>query len=373
MKPFFRLSIVYPILLFALSFFVGCPASFAQVHTMHMQETTKPSMPITAKSNESKKEQLADARAEGDSVQLCMDWIMKQPGVIAGQLRAGEYQVVYALAAPEGWYQYSNHAVTWQQPTGDRHLWLFILDGADGRVVPSLDINVAVVTEAGAVADEKKLPFAWMPLINGYGNNIILPGKGNYTLNLAIAAPTFHRHDPYNGDRFTKPTSVVIPITLNEDLRNNKTLSELMEGEQQRSRLPGEAYAHTLKDMFKQANDGKTLVSGDYFVAYALEYAEGWWLYKDDKFRYAAENDMSGKTNAHVEVAVCDAKTKRFLHDLDVTATLFDDKGAKLGSLNEPFMWHPWLYHYGENWRVPKAGKHYKLHIHFEPPAYRRY
>ncbi len=372
MKPSLRVSIYFLFLLFTILFAGIQVTAFSQMH-MHMQETTDPKLPVTAKSNEATKEQLADARAEGDSVQKCMDWIVKQSGAMAGQLRAGEYQIVYALTAPEGWYQYSNHEAAWQQPMGDSHLWLFILDGADGRVVPSLDIRVSVVNAAGAVTDEKKVPFAWMPLINGYGNNITLSGSGNYSLNVSIAPPTFHRHDPYNGDRFTKPTLAVIAVAINQDLKNNKPLSALMEAEQKKSMLPGEAYTHTLQDMFKQANDGKTTESGDYFVAYALEYAEGWWLYKDDKFRYAAENDMSGKTNAHVEVAVCDAKTKRFLHDLDVTATLFDDKGAKIGTLNEPFMWHPWLYHYGENWRVPKAGNHYKLHVHFEPPAYRRY
>lgn len=339
---------------------------------MHINETTAPQLPVTAKSNEATKEQLADARAEGDAVYKCITWILQQPGV-SGQMRAGEYKIAYAVTAPEGWYNYSNHSVSWQSPTGDAHLSLFVLDGADGRVVPSLDIQASIVNGNGNVTDDKKIPFAWMPLINGYGNNIKLSGSGSYTLKISIAPPTFHRHDPYNGDRFTALTSAIIPVSITGDLSKNKPLSEEMEQEQEKAKLPGDAYDHTLKDMFKQANDGKTGTAGDYFVAYALEYAEGWWLYKSDKFRYTAENDMSGKTNAHVEVAVCDANTKRFIHDLDVTATLIDDKGTKVGTMNEPFMWHPWLYHYGENWRVPSAGRHYKLHVHFEPPAYHRY
>ena len=357
------------LLLFLTDAFSG--KSYGQMH-MHMQQTTQPMLPITAKSNEATKEQLADARAEGDSVNKCMNWVLRQPGNVSGQMRAGEYKIVYAFGAPEGWYAYSNHAVTWQGPAGDAHLWLFVLDGADGRVVPTLDIEASVTNANGAVTDDKKIPFAWTPLINGYGNNIKLSGEGNYTIKLGIAPPTFHRHDPYNGDRFTKHTAAIIPVSITQDLTKNKPLSELMEAEQGLAKLPGDAYTHTLKDMYKQATDGKDQVVGDYFVACAIEYAEGWWLYKGDQFRYASENDMSGKTNGHLEVAVCDAKTIRFLPDLDVTATVLDDRGNKVGTMNEPFMWHPWLYHYGENWRVPKTG-HYKVHVHFEPPSYRRY
>jgi hypothetical protein len=35
-------------------------------------------------------------------------------------------------------------------------------------------------------------------------------------------------------------------------------------------------------------------------------------------------------------------------------------------------MWHPWLYHYGANWRVPGSGA-YAVEVRFQPPAYRRY
>lgn len=363
-------SFIHLFISFFISFCLFSTSSFSQ---MHMHETTKPQLPVTAKSNEATKAQLADARAEGDSVNKCIDWILKQPGNVSGQMRAGEYKIVYAVTAAEGWYTYSNHSVSWQSPEGDAHLWLFVLDGADGRVVPSLDIQASIVNAKGTVTDDKKLPFAWMPLINGYGNDIKLSGNGGYTFKISIAPPTFHRHDPYNGDRFTNLTSAIIPVSIAGDLAKNKPLSEAMEQQQEIAELPGDAYAHTLKDMFKQATDGKDVTAGDYFVAYAVEYAEGWWLYKGDKFRYAAENDVSGKTNSHVEVAVCDAKTKRFMHELDVTATVSDAQGNKVGSMNEPFMWHPWLYHYGENWRMPSAGKHYKLHVHFEPPAYRRY
>ncbi|WP_018611637.1 hypothetical protein [Segetibacter koreensis] len=138
-------------------------------------------------------------------------------------------------------------------------------------MIPSLNIQASIVNINGCVTDNKTIPFAWLPLINGYGNNIKLSGSGNYTINISIVARTFHRHDPYNGDRFTALTSAIIPISIIGDISKNKPLSEEMEQEQEKARLAGAAYIHTLKYMFKQANDGKTITNGHYFVAYALE------------------------------------------------------------------------------------------------------
>ena len=277
------------------------------------------------------------------------------------------------MGAPEGWYEYSNGKMKWHDAEREAgaHLYLFVLDGADGRIVPSLTIHATLQKVDGAVVDDKNIPFAWMPLINGYGENFKTSGEGEYALRLSILPPTFQRHDPYNGDRYTQQT--ISEISLSWKNQSGALLSEKMEEHQSLAQMTGAAYENTLKEMFHQANDGKTATKGNYFIAMAVEYAEGWWLYKADKFLYLAENDMSGKTNAHVEVAVCDTGSKRFLHDLDVTATLYDENNIKIGERNEPFMWHPWLFHYGENWRIPKASRHYRLHVHISPPPYRRY
>lgn len=347
----------------------------SQAQTYSCNYCTKAKLPITARSNEATKRQLKDARAEGDSVEKCTQWIVSKAEDAAGVVRAGEYKIVYAVTAPEGWYEFSNNAVKWKEPVEGlkAHLYLFILDGADGRIVPSLDVHTTLINSKGNVVDDRALPYAWIPMINGYADNIHLSGNDDYTLQIKIQPPTFHRHDPYNGDRFTQFTQADIPIRINtHELAKKKPLSELMEQHQNIARLPGKAFKHTLKDMYKQANDGKDTVTGDYFVAVAVEYAEGWWHYAGDKFRYKVENEESGKTNAHVEVAICDAKTTRFMHDMNIQATLYENSKL-IGTKHEPFMWHPWLYHYGENWRVPMASKHYRIHVHFDPPPYKRY
>lgn len=339
-----------------------------------MGQMTAPVRPITTKSNESTKKQLALAMAEGDSVNKCIAWLLAQSTAASGQANAAEYKITYAVSSPEGWYELSNNTPHWKAPsaTDGAHLWVFVQDGADNRIVPPLTMRYKLTNSNGSVTSQGVLPFAWMPLLNGYGINVQLSGTDTYTLALAIEPPGFRRHDPYNGDRFTQATTVVASIAIDPQKFSSRPLSEAMEAQQELSAQAGKAYANTVQGMYKQANDGRDTVTGDYIVAYAIEYAEGYWHYEGDKFRYMAENDMSGKTNTHVEISVRDAGTGRFMHDLDITAQLKDARGTIIGTMKEPFMWHPWLYHYGENWRIPKSGT-YDLVLHIQPPAYHRY
>ena len=76
--------------------------------------------------------------------------------------------------------------------------------------------------------------------------------------------------------------------------------------------------------------------------------------------------------NAHVEVVVRDAADGRFLPGLTVYATLIDHNGIEIATHQQPFLWHPWLYHYGRNWRVPGNGT-YTLRVRIEPPEFMRH
>lgn len=337
-------------------------------------ESSAPLFPLTEKSNEATKDQLAFAKAEGDSIDKCIHWLLTQTKSMSGSVHAGEYIITYAVTAPEGWYEYVDNAVQWQPPSANAiaHVWVFVQDAADKRLVPDLDVQADFLNASSSMVESKQLPFAWMPFINGYGNNFSLSKDGNYTLRLNIKPPSFHRHDPYNGDRFTKLTVASIDLSFNKKNIAVEKLSDRMEEAQNLSKATGNAYLNTLQEMYKQATDGKDTIAGDYFIAIADEYSEGYWLY-DNKFRYKAENEQSAVTNAHIEVAVLDANTKRFIHSLHVVASIYDTKGKKINSMMEHFMWHPWLYHYGDNWRVPSSGKNYHIHVHIEPPAYRRY
>jgi hypothetical protein len=177
--------------------------SFAQ-HDMYAMTHTK--LPITAKSNESNKRQLALAKAEGDSVSNCLKWLVSKTPEGSGQFDAGEYKITYVISKPEGWYELSNNNLNWSNPlpTSNAHFWLFVQEAADGRVVPPLDIKYKIINDKGNTTDENNLAYCWVPLVNGYGDNVKLSGTGNYKIEIEIAPPVYKTHVSYNGDRLPK-------------------------------------------------------------------------------------------------------------------------------------------------------------------------
>lgn len=132
----------------------------------------------------------------------------------------------------------------------------------------------------------------------------------------------------------------------------------------------GAAYHASLKYMaYEVADTGGEKHAGDYIVAYAQERAEGMYMWK-------AEGELEwsepGDENCHLEISVSDAGDGRFIPYLDIIATLTASDGDVVGPLKIPFLWHPGLYHYGRNIKVPGDGE-YKLQITIKPPAFMRH
>jgi hypothetical protein len=134
------------------------------------------------------------------------------------------------------------------------------------------------------------------------------------------------------------------------------------------AREQGEAFQRTVQYMTHTVAHGAEQQAGDYLIGYAIEEAEGLYEPRDGSLHWQEPTDE----NLHVEVAVMDATDRRFIPGLTVHATLIDDQGREVGSHRQPFLWHPWLYHYGRNWRVPGNGT-YTLRVRVEPPTFARH
>lgn len=135
------------------------------------------------------------------------------------------------------------------------------------------------------------------------------------------------------------------------------------------ARKQGDAFNNALMEMAQnEAHDGGTKRAGDYIVAYAVESAEGMYHLKDGELEWQEPTNE----NVHVEVAVQDGADKRFIPGLTVHATLIDPDGNEVGTHQQPFLWHPWLYHYGRNWHVPQDGT-YTLRVKIEAPDFGRH
>jgi Fe2+ transport protein len=135
------------------------------------------------------------------------------------------------------------------------------------------------------------------------------------------------------------------------------------------AREQGAAYRRALEHMAKEvANDGGLQEAGEYLIGYAVEEAEGMYDWVDGELVWHDPQDE----NLHLEIAVCDASDGRFVPGVTVVATLVDPAGNEVGTHELPILWHPMIYHYGRNWKVPSDGE-YTLHVRVEPPTFMRH
>jgi len=133
------------------------------------------------------------------------------------------------------------------------------------------------------------------------------------------------------------------------------------------ARAEGHGYARALEAMDEESG-AVTQRAGDYLVAFVQENAEGMYELEGGRlvWREAAE-----EANVHLEIAVADAADGRFVPGLDITLTVLDGD-RELFTTSMPFLWHPYLYHYGSNARVPGEGP-YTVRVRIDPPAFMRH
>jgi hypothetical protein len=135
------------------------------------------------------------------------------------------------------------------------------------------------------------------------------------------------------------------------------------------ARVQGEALQQALDAMNEESDSGVlTQRAGDYEIGVAVEEAEGMWT--PEAGRLVWRNPE--RENCHVEVCVRDAADGRFVPGLEVGVTLIGPDGDELGTHEQPFLWHPWLFHYGRNWEVPEGGE-YGIRVRVEPPSFMRH
>lgn len=137
------------------------------------------------------------------------------------------------------------------------------------------------------------------------------------------------------------------------------------------AKAEGEAYQKSLKYMVEEVADtGATKEAGDYLIGIAQERAEGMYhLEGEGKLEWKeAEKEM----NCHLEVSVSDRADHRFIPQLDIEATMTKESGETVGPFEIPFLWHPGLYHYGKDLKVPGDGR-YDIKIKIAPPTFMRH
>jgi hypothetical protein len=136
----------------------------------------------------------------------------------------------------------------------------------------------------------------------------------------------------------------------------------------QLARQQGDVFANALNEMINNEAHGGEKQIGDYLVGYAVEHAEGMYQLQGGELVWYEPRDE----NAHIEISVRDAVDGRFIPGLRILLTVLDENENEVGTNEQPFIWHPWLYHYGRNWVLPASGR-YILHIHIDAPDFMRH
>lgn len=155
---------------------------------------------------------------------------------------------------------------------------------------------------------------------------------------------------------------------------NNEPSSQVSEEADQNqlemARAEGTAYQKSLDYMVNEVADaGSKQRAGNYIIGFAQERAEGMYMLNSKgQLEWMEPEDE----NCHLEVSVSDTADGRFIPYLKVHASLTAGDGPTFGPTEIPFVWHPGVYHYGRNLKVPGAGR-YTLHIRIDPPEFMRH
>jgi uncharacterized protein involved in high-affinity Fe2+ transport len=131
----------------------------------------------------------------------------------------------------------------------------------------------------------------------------------------------------------------------------------------------GQAFKVALDEMTQNvAQTGMEKKAGHYMVGYAVERPEGMYHVRQGELHWQEPEDE----NIHIEISVRDGADGRFIPALDVKLTVLKADGEMVGTHQQPFLWHPWLYHYGRNWKLPGSGK-YTFKINIDMPKFHRH
>lgn len=119
------------------------------------------------------------------------------------------------------------------------------------------------------------------------------------------------------------------------------------------ARQEGDKYLAALEYMTDEVADtGAKIRAGDYIVAFAQEKAEGMYHLVDGALNW---RDAAPETNCHIEIAVLDAGDHRFIPGLTIECVL-SQAGNEVVRFKPEFLWHPGLFHYGKDVKVPASG-----------------
>lgn len=109
--------------------------------------------------------------------------------------------------------------------------------------------------------------------------------------------------------------------------------------------------------------------SGDILVTVAAEEAEGMYQWQGNALVWQAPDKNH---NQHIEVMFQDADDLRFLPGFKPEVLVMNEDKQEIEHLTPQFIWHPYLFHYGQNFSIPEKGTYY-FTVRADPPDFGRH
>ncbi len=133
-------------------------------------------------------------------------------------------------------------------------------------------------------------------------------------------------------------------------------------------RKQGDAYRSSYDELMSEdRHDGVEI--DDYLVTAAFEPAEGMYIVASDgRLMWKVPEPHE---NQHLEVIVRDRHDGRFVPGLDVRMLLRNGSDIVVDT-PVPFIWHPFVFHYGINGHIPEEGS-YSVEVRIARPVFGRH
>lgn len=306
--------------------------------------------------------QLADAQGDADSAAL--DWVLANSGPLRGDTHAGALRIAFTITPAEGWWDKAGEGkLAWHEaPAGNVQLRIFVVDLADGRLIPSLNLHATLIDANG---NEQSVPadFGWYPLINAYGGNVPIAADSSYTLRVTVDGP-LPRH-PFGERSSHAAIAEFAPVPIAQDAVSQLPLATATAAAHEAELLKpcNAALTAAITALWQQSISGAEKSDDDYFVAYALA--------SPGLAHFKSLTGVTGKDEVRLELLARDSRTGRIIPGLTPQASLIDANGDSYG-IEASLSLYSWLTHYEGNARIPRKGL-YTLRVQFAAPGFRRW
>ncbi len=353
---------------------------------------------LSQSADEGSNAQLQLAQQQGSAETAILDWVLANSGPLTGDTHAGAMRVAFTITAAEGWWdKAAGGKLAWHEPpAGNLHLRIFVLDLTDGRLIPGLTLRATLIDANG---NEQSAPadFGWYPLINAYGGNVPIAADSIYTLRVAIDGqlphlagehsehPTIAEFPPV---QITQPVSAPATQPAAQPMAQPQSITQpaAQDAPPQLPLATATASAHeaellkpcnaaltaAITALWQQSFDGAEKPDNDYFVGYALDSHAPAVPLSRSKLHFDSLSALTGKDDVRLDLLARDSRTGRIIPGLRPQATLIAADGKSYGPGEMFLTSYPWLTRYEGSARIPRKG-FYTLHVHFDPPSYRRW